>query len=66
MRLKWKLVLIRLEIVLILMIYRCTICTKHDMASKIIWTHPMELLGDVGHVECHLGPFGDNVSVGPR
>jgi hypothetical protein len=24
----------------------------------------MELLGDVGHVESHLSPFGDNVSVG--
>jgi hypothetical protein len=23
----------------------------------------MELLGDVGHVECHFGPFGDVVSV---
>jgi hypothetical protein len=24
----------------------------------------MELLGDVGHVESHFGPFGDIVSVG--
>ena len=24
---------------------------------------PMELLGDVGHVESHFGPFGDSVSV---
>jgi hypothetical protein len=23
----------------------------------------MELLGDVGHVESHFGPFGDSVSV---
>jgi hypothetical protein len=28
--------------------------------------HPMELLGDVGHVESHSSPFGDNVSVGAR
>jgi hypothetical protein len=28
--------------------------------------HPMELLGDVGHVEYHFGPFGDSVSVGAR
>jgi hypothetical protein len=28
--------------------------------------HPMELLGDVGHVESHFGPFGDSVSVGAR
>jgi hypothetical protein len=28
--------------------------------------HPMELLGDVGHVECHFGPFGASVSVSAR
>jgi hypothetical protein len=26
--------------------------------------HRMELLGDMGHVESHFGPFGDGVSVG--
>ena len=26
----------------------------------------MELLGDVGHVEPHLFPYGDSVSVGAR
>jgi hypothetical protein len=26
----------------------------------------VELLGDVGHVESHFGPFGDNVNVGAR
>ena len=26
--------------------------------------HPMELLGDVGHVEPRFDPFGDSVSVG--
>jgi hypothetical protein len=26
----------------------------------------MELLGDMGHVESRFGPFGNNVSVGPR
>jgi hypothetical protein len=26
----------------------------------------MELLGDVGHVESHFVPFGDNVCVGAR
>jgi hypothetical protein len=24
----------------------------------------MELLGDVGHVESHFGPYGDSVGVG--
>jgi hypothetical protein len=26
-------------------------------------THPIEILGDVGHLESRLGPFGDGVSV---
>ena len=25
-------------------------------ARKSFWTHPMEVLGDVGHVESHLFP----------
>ena len=29
-------------------------------------THPMELQGDVGHVESPFGPFGDSVNVGGR
>jgi hypothetical protein len=35
---------------------------EHTIGLEII----MELLGDVGHVECHFGPFGDSVSVGAR
>ena len=29
-------------------------------------THPIELLGDMGHVESCFGLFGDSVSVGAR
>jgi hypothetical protein len=32
-------------------------------AQKLFWTHPVELLSDVGHVESRFGPFGDSVSV---
>jgi hypothetical protein len=35
-------------------------------AQKLFWMHPMELLGDVDHVESHFGPFRDNVCVGAR
>jgi hypothetical protein len=28
--------------------------------------HPMELVGDEGHVESRFSPFGDSVSVGAR
>jgi hypothetical protein len=27
---------------------------------------PIELLGDVGHVESHFSPFGDSVNIGAR
>ena len=36
------------------------------LAQKSFWTHPVELLGDVGHVESCFGPFGDRGSVGAR
>jgi hypothetical protein len=35
-------------------------------AQKSFWMHSMELIGDVGLVESHFGPFGDSVSVGVR
>ena len=44
----------------------CTICVERIIGSKIVWTHPMELLGDMGHVESHFFLFGDIVSVGAR
>jgi hypothetical protein len=28
--------------------------------------HPMELQGDMGHVESHIGPFEDSAGVGSR
>jgi hypothetical protein len=53
-----------LETVLVSVEDRCTVCAKRTIASKIIWTHPMELLGDMGHVASPFGPFGDSVSFG--
>jgi hypothetical protein len=34
--------------------------------QKSFWMHPMELLGDVGHVESRFDPIGDSVSVSAR
>ena len=62
-RLKWKLLLVCLEIVLILTQDRCAVCVKHTIGLEIFWTHLMKLLGDVGHVKSHFGLFGDSVSV---
>jgi hypothetical protein len=33
-------------------------------AQKSFWTHPIEHLGAVGHVESHFGPFRDSVVIG--
>jgi hypothetical protein len=46
---------------LILMQDRCTVCA--ELGGKPFWTHPMELLGDMGHVESRFSPFGDVVGI---
>ena len=63
-RLKWKLVSVRLDIVLVLVQDRCTICAEQGL--EIISEHTMELLGDEAQVESHFSLFGDIVSVGAR
>jgi hypothetical protein len=55
-RLKWKIVSVRFEIMLNLI----------QLARKSFWMHPIELLGDVGHVESRFGLFGDSDSFGAR
>jgi Fe-S-cluster-containing dehydrogenase component len=57
---------VRLEIVLILTQDRCMVCTECTMAYKSFWTHPMELVSDVGRVESHFSLFKDNFSVSAR
>ena len=59
-----NLISVCLEIVLVLVQDRCTVCVKRTIGSEIIWTHLMELLGDVGHVKSHFSLFGDIVGVG--
>jgi hypothetical protein len=39
---------------------------KVPQAWKSFLIQPMELLGDVGHLESRFGPFGDGVTVGAR
>ena len=58
MRLKWKLDSVCVEIVIILTQDRCMVCAKHAIGWENIFTHPMELLGDMGLVESCFGPFG--------
>ena len=52
MKLNWKLVSVRLEIVLILTQDRYMVCTERTIDSEIILDAPDgKLLGDLGHVE---------------
>ena len=60
------LISVNLEIVLILTQDRCPVCAERTIVSEIVWMHPMEQLGNVGHVEPRFDPFGDSVSVGAR
>jgi hypothetical protein len=55
-----------LEILLILTHDRCTVCAEQTICSETFYTHPMKLLGDMGHVESHFGLFGHSASVGER
>ena len=55
-----------LDIVLILTQDRCTVLRRTYQKLKNCWDAPMELLGDVGHVEPHFSPCGDSVNVGAR
>jgi hypothetical protein len=55
-----------LEIVLILMQDRCTVCTEHTLGSYIVLDAPLELVSDVGRVESSFSPVGDSVSVSAR
>jgi hypothetical protein len=57
---------VRLEIVLILTQDRAWFAPNVQQPQKSFWTHPMVVLGDVGHVESRFGPFGGSVAVGSR
>ena len=66
MRLKWKLISVLLNIVLILTQDMCTVCVECTIGLEIVLDTPKGLLGDVGHVESHFFLFGDSVRVGAR
>jgi hypothetical protein len=63
---KWKLISVYLGTVLILTQDGYTIYAECAIALKIIWTHLIVLLRDVGPVEARIGPFGDKVNLNAR
>ena len=62
----WNLVSICLEIVLVLVQVRCTVCAKRTIGSTFVLNVPDVLLGDEAEMEARFGPFRDSVSVGAR
>ena len=63
---KWKLILVLLEILLILTQDRCMVYVECTVGLEIVFMPPMEVLGDMGHVESHFFLFGDIIRVGAR
>ena len=65
-RLKWKLILVRLEIVLILTQDRCEVCAKRTIGSETVLDAPMVLQGDEAQVQAHFDRFRDSTSLDTR
>ena len=62
----WNIISVRLEIVLVPVQDRCTVCAKHTIGSKTILDAPMVLLCDGAQVEARFGPFRDSVNLDAR
>ena len=62
----WNLVLDRLEIVLVSVEDRCTVCAKRTRGSEIVLDALMVLLGDKAQVEAHFGSIGDSANLDAR
>ena len=62
----WNLIADRLEIVLVSVEDRFTVCAKHTTGSNIIFNALMVLLGDEAQVEAPFSPFGDSANLDAR
>ena len=62
----WNLTSFYLEIVLVSVQERCTVCTKVPSAQKSFWSHPMVLLGDEAQVKARFSLFGDSANLDAR
>ena len=60
----WNLVLDYLEIVLVSVEDRCTVCAKRCIGSDFVFNAPMVLLGDEAQVEAHFSPFRGSANLG--
>ena len=62
----WNPVSDRLEIVLVSVQDRCTVCVKRTIGLDIVFNAPMVLLGDEAQVEARFSPFGDSANLYAR
>jgi hypothetical protein len=58
--------MVRLEIVLVSVHDRCTVCAKRTIGYEIVWMHPMLLLSDEAQVAAPFSPFGDSANLYTR
>ena len=65
-RLKWNLVSVCLEIVLVSVKDRSTVCAKRTIGLDIVFNTSMELLGDEAQVEARFSPCGDSANLDAR
>ena len=62
----WNLISDRLEIVLVSVEDRCTVCAKRTIGLDIVFNAPMVLLGDEAQVEARFSTFGDSANLYAR
>jgi hypothetical protein len=65
MYVKWKLVSVHLEIVLVSAQDRCMVCAECTSGMKIILDTP-DGTGNIGQEEARFNPFGDSVNLDIR
>ena len=63
---RWNLVLVCLETVLVSVQDRCMVCARHTIGLAIVLDAAMVPLGDEAQVKAHFGPFGDSAHVDAR
>ena len=63
---KWILISVYFEIVLVSTQDRGTVCVQRTIGSEISLVHLMVLLGDVGEVEARFSPFRASVNLNAR
>ena len=61
-----ELVAVHLEIVLVSVQDKCTVCAKRTIGLDIVFNAPMVLLGDEAQWEARFSPCGDSANLDAR